>query len=201
MNAAPIHRAALDAGSAFCYVSGVSPTMWRFCNRRLFIAAGAIAASWALLILGWSSLFPKRLVNWDPAFHLTFCTITSGTNHLMFRGDKLLARLNEKLTTSGIHPITDARVYNLKSVEQGTLLGIGYRYDGDGQESDNLLTATVIEPGGTAMPLTKKVRSTGVAAPGEHLCLWLMPGEMTNLTACELRFTRRGKHVASVKLE
>jgi hypothetical protein len=116
----------------------------------------------------------------------------------MFSGDELLARLNQKLRAASIPPITDARIYKVRSAKPGLLLGIGYRYDAVRPGADNSLAAAVIQPDGTAVLLTNPI--TLLAASGEHLGMWHMPGGMTNLAGCELRFSNGGKHVASIRL-
>ncbi len=123
----------------------------------------------------------------DPAFHLRFCTITSGTNHGMIRGPRLLAQVNDRLAASGFLRLGEARSYPMRSQQDALVLGIGYRYDGDAKDSD--LAATLVLQGGATVPLRKRVHGTAAVAAGEALCMWVVPEEVTNLLS-EVRLSR-----------
>jgi hypothetical protein len=183
--------------------------MWPSRNRVFLCAAGALAAGLVCLTVGATFLLPKQVVFRDPTFNLTFCTITSGTNHTIFSGGKLLARLNRKLMAFRIHPITRARMYQFRTLEPAVLLGVGYRGDADSLESSvhserhSQLNAVVVDPAGTSKPLRKRVRPTLNAGPGEHICMWLMPEGITNFEGCQLRLSRAedGTNVAIIRLQ
>jgi hypothetical protein len=53
-------------------------------------------------------------------FRFTFCSVTQGTNHVVFSGNKLLARLNGALAELGVHPVTDDRPYKFSSSSDAT---------------------------------------------------------------------------------
>ena len=144
----------------------------------------------------------------DARFHFTFCAITQGTNHSIFSGNQLLARLNGSLVATGLHPLTDDRMYPLRSSNGATLLSVGYLFDGDGTNPpayaarSNLLTVALIKPDGTVTPITKRIQSTLAGRSGEHISHWIAPAGETNFAGCKLRFTERiqGKHVATIAL-
>ena len=166
-----------------------------------------------LLVLGmlWLALFsrrPGRIHVHDPSLHFTFCTIARGTNHTFISGNWFLARLNSKLMTSfRMHPITHDRMYNFRSFKAATILGCGYRYSGDSLNPGrdvNLgyhLVAAIVQPGGRAIPLKTTISAPFALGPKEHVRMCLVPEDLTNLAGCELRLSRRGTNVASVRLQ
>ena len=166
-------------------------------HRRFWISIGALAVLTVGLSLAWLSVHQKGVVVQDPAFHLSFWSMTAGTNHTMISGEEVLARLNDCLTAIGIHPVTGARIHKLKSPKQATMFGVGYRYDGGSKDSE--MSATLVELGGASVPLRKRIHSTAAAAPGERLCIWLIPEEVTNLVA-EVRLQIGGHDAATIRL-
>ena len=115
----------------------------------------------------------------------------------MVRGPRLLAQLNDRLAASGFLRLGEARSYPMRSQQDAVVLGIGYRYDGDAKDSD--LAATLVLQGGAMVPLRKRVHGTMAAAPGEGLCMWFVPEEVTNLLS-EVRLRIRGKEVAVIRV-
>jgi hypothetical protein len=199
----------IPVGSRFLTVQmnfDLRRTMQNFWKRRVLVTAGALALIAGLLGLGWSSLFPRTVMIQDPAFHLKFCTLTCGTNHVMFSGGKFLARLNRKLSSFGVRPLTGDRIYELRSGRDAAALGVEYSYDGDSPQGskrpNELLSALIIQPGGAAIPLRKRIHSTAATKPGERLSMWLIPEAITNFAGCQLHLSRidDGKDVATLRL-
>jgi hypothetical protein len=93
-----------------------------------------------------------------------------------------------------------------------TLLGIGYRHDGDALRLDtngysypstiNLLDAAVVEPGGHAVPLKDFNRGSYSPTTKEYVHWWVLPRTMTNFVGCGARLSRidDGKYVATCRL-
>jgi hypothetical protein len=105
--------------------------------------------------------------------------------------------LNDRLAGIGTHPVSGARIFKLKSMKQATVLGVGYRYDGNAKDSE--MTATLVELEGRTVPLRQRIGSTAAVAPGENLCLWLIPDDATN-SVSEVRLSMAGHDTATIKL-
>lgn len=163
---------------------------FRACLVAVLAVALVFACAW--LLAGGTSE-----VVCDPAFHLRFCTITSGTNLSMIRGPRLLAQLNDRLSANGLRGLGEARSYPMRSQRDGLVLGISYRYDGDAKDSD--LAATLVLKGGGTVPLRKRVHGAVAVAPGEAICMWLVPEDVTNLLS-EVRLGIQGKEVAVIRV-
>ena len=69
----------------------------------------------------------------------------------------------------------------------------------NGIEGDSDLAATLVLQGGATVPLRKRVHGTVAVAPGEGLCMWVVPAEVTNLLS-EVRLGIQGKEVAVIRV-
>ncbi len=185
------------------------PMTTRFLRKSLF--AGAVAICLLLLAVVVALIISrsfKRLVVHDDAFHFTFCSISSGTNHTMFSGDQLLGWANAKLGSSGLQPLTPDHMLHFGSSANATILGIGYTHDDDRAlkadkplSSTNNVTATIIGPGRHKTKLVKRIIYPMANSKGEHVFMWLLPSDLTNLAGCELRLTNtaNGTFVAALR--
>jgi len=166
-------------------------------SSRFRVCLVAVLAVVVVVTCAW--LFSRRtgeLVS-APDFHLRFCTITSGTNHSMVRGPRWLAQLNDRLSASGFRGVGEARGYPMRSQQDAVVLGIGYRYDGDAKDSE--MAATLVLQGGATVPLRKRVHGTVAVAPGEAICMWLVPEDVTNLLS-EVRLGIQRKEAAVIRV-
>ena len=138
----------------------------------------------------------------DPGLVVTRFDVTQGTNHLLYRGNPLLARLNRALTHFSLGSIGDARQWTKTTLRDSCVLCIGY----------NPGASPGLVPGGIAARFTNR-RGDTVLFLEEHtfmldlknnscLTIWSLPALFTNYAGCELHLVTKsdGKKLVSFGL-
>ena len=150
----------------------------------------------------------------DASYHFTFWHVTHGTNHTVSSGLSAFGWINRNLIKSGHRRVSRAQLYSWRTDQEATCLAVGFKHDGEILKLDPVngfsypveyshLEGVIVDAAGhTNWLQTPKGFSGTIYIPQtkEYMHCWKVPDHITNFHGCEVRLSRDGKDVATLRI-